>query len=263
MKKIFTMIIIFLFINLIFIPFSSAETIVIEGRSMMHGNESHPDTLDPGDVIDVIEIDSRGDIITYVEGKSKDYKKFGDLGDVIVYKRNGGGGTPVIHRAVCWIEFNDATFNYNSTSGYWTGGAYDIPELNAYGLTGIYSITNYGYDETTVVIDFKIIIDNFANITNQRTGERIGFRSYPHSGFITKGDSKESTMIDQNALRISNSWEFIEPVKVEWIKGKAKLVEESGLELFFIYVIIAIIIIVVVMIVIIIFFKLKRKKLKI
>jgi signal peptidase I len=250
------MIIIFLFINLIFIPISSAETIVVESGSMMHSRESSSETLDPGDIIEVIEIDSRNDIITYVEGKSKGYKKFGDYGDVIVCDENALGDIPIIHRAVCWIEFNDTTLDYDTTTGHWTGGAYDIPELHVYGLTGAYSILDYGYEETLLMIDFQVIIDNFANITNRNTGLRIGLRSYPHSGFLTKGDS--NMMCDQNSLRWSNSVVFVKPIKIEWIKGKAKFFEETWLELYLIYIVIGVIIALIMIVIIIIFFKKKK-----
>jgi signal peptidase len=196
--------------------------VVVESRSMMHEEDSSIGVIDTGDLVLVKKVNSRSEITTYTEGKNDDYETYGTPGDVIIYKKNGGGDTPVIHRAVCWIEFNDTTFNYNATTGYWTGGAFDIPELNAYGLTGSFSIPDYGHDKINLIIDFRTIIDNFANVTNRNTGLRIGFRSYPHSGFLTKGDSRENSMCDQNSLRTGNPAVFVEPIKVDWIVGKAE-----------------------------------------
>jgi signal peptidase len=196
--------------------------VVVESRSMMHAEDSDIGVIDTGDLVLVKKVNSRSEITSYTEGKDDDYETYGTYGDVIIYRKNGGGDTPVIHRAVVWIEFNDTTFNHNATTGYWSGGAYDIPELGAYGLTGQYSISDYGHDANTLIIDFQIILDNFANITNRNTGLRIGFKSKPHSGFLTKGDSKDNTMVDQNSLRIDNSAVFVEPIKVDWIVGKAE-----------------------------------------
>ena len=196
--------------------------VVVESQSMMHDDDSSVGVIDTGDLVLVKKVYSRSEITSYTEGKSDDYETYGSPGDVIIYRKNGGGDTPVIHRAVCWIEFNDTTFHYNATTGYWTGGAFDIPELDAYGLTGSYSIPDYGHDKRTLMIDFRLIIDNFANISNIQTGIRLGFRSYPHSGFLTKGDSEKNPSCDQNSLRIGTSDIFVEPIKVDWIVGKAE-----------------------------------------
>ncbi len=196
--------------------------VVVESRSMMHAEDSDIGVIDTGDLVLVKKVNSRSEITTYTEGKDDDYETYGTYGDVIIYKKNGGGDTPVIHRAVVWIEFNDTTFNHNATTGYWSGGAYDIPELDAYGETSTYSIPDYGHDGTNLIIDFKIILDNFANTTIRTTGVRLGFRSKPHSGFLTKGDSEDNTMVDQNSLRIGSTPVFVEPLKVKWIVGKAE-----------------------------------------
>ena len=57
-----------------------------------------------GDVV-ILFGKKRADIITYVEGREKGYKSFGDYGDVIVYRPNGRTDVvPVIHRALYWVE---------------------------------------------------------------------------------------------------------------------------------------------------------------
>lgn len=196
--------------------------VVVESRSMMHGEDSDVGIIDTGDLVLVKKINSKSEITSYIEGKDKDYKTYGTHGDVIIYNKNGGGGTPVIHRAVVWIEFNDTTFIYNNITDRWRGGSYDIPELDAYGLTGQYPIPNYGHDKTNLMIDFKVIIDNFANFTTPSTGARNGLRTMPHSGFLTKGDSKDNIYCDQNSLTVDNGRNLVEPVKIKWIVGKAE-----------------------------------------
>ena len=94
--------------------------VVIESGSMEHDNNplyseprySHIGTIDTGDLVIVKQAEKK-DIVTYLEGKKTDYKKYGDYGDVIVYYKNGietyegQPVTPVIHRAMAWVEVID------------------------------------------------------------------------------------------------------------------------------------------------------------
>ncbi len=60
--------------------------------------------LHRGDIV-FIEARDRTNIITYEEGKRIGYKRFGDYGDVILYRKFGrNGDTPVIHRAMYRVE---------------------------------------------------------------------------------------------------------------------------------------------------------------
>jgi len=44
-------------------------------------------------------------VVTYRDAVDRDaYRKFGDHGDVIVFYPDGGGSTPIIHRARFWVE---------------------------------------------------------------------------------------------------------------------------------------------------------------
>lgn len=43
-------------------------------------------------------------IVTYRTARGSRYRKFGGHGDVIVYRPNGGEGTPIIHRARFWVN---------------------------------------------------------------------------------------------------------------------------------------------------------------
>ena len=43
-------------------------------------------------------------VVTYQDGTEAGYRTFGDYGDVIVYRPNGGGGTPIIHRVRFWVD---------------------------------------------------------------------------------------------------------------------------------------------------------------
>src|SRR5512145_162512 len=70
-----------------------------------------------GDLVVVVQKDRFGDLQTWDDGKISGYKKFGDYGDVIIYRPNGytdmwaqvgllplSGQHPIIHRAMTWEE---------------------------------------------------------------------------------------------------------------------------------------------------------------
>ena len=85
--------------------------VVIESGSMEHTDNplydepgfTHIGTIDTGDLV-VVKEAGKSEIVTYLQGKKTDYKKYGDYGDVIVYYKNGireldgTPVTPVIHR---------------------------------------------------------------------------------------------------------------------------------------------------------------------
>ena len=148
--------------------------VVIESGSMEHDNNplyseprySHIGTIDTGDLVIVKQAEKK-DIVTYLEGKKTDYKKYGDYGDVIVYYKNGietyNGQpvTPVIHRAMAWVEVVDKD-----------NGTYYIPEINT---------TIYGKIQLA-----EIGLGGGASIQNLQ-----------NSGYITKGDSTGNPHPDQ------------------------------------------------------------------
>jgi len=66
-------------------------------------------------------VDDRSDIVTYVEATCRTdpnygLKEYGDFGNVIVYRKNGKAETPVIHRAIAWIEYNASASNPSAAS---------------------------------------------------------------------------------------------------------------------------------------------------
>jgi len=174
--------------------------VVIESSSMSHHpDESSVGVIDAGDLVLVKKVTERSDIITWAEGEQSGYMKYGDYGDVIVYRKNGyDGATPVIHRAIVWLDFN-ATWKYS----------YDAPALGLYNVTDEIKLENVGYKELDVTIDVAAILDSFA-----RSGE------YPHSGFITMGD-KNVPAYDQKWMSHPQG-NGLKPIKVSWVVGKAR-----------------------------------------
>ena len=174
--------------------------VVIESNSMMHGedNLSHIGTIDTGDLVLVQDVDSFADVVTYTEGCASGYRTYGDYGDVIVYNPNGNEFvTPIIHRAMIYLEVNPDGASYRSES-LRTLPAVKWSVSNPLDtwdhLTDTIYINNVGYKGSVVVIDI----------------DRLG--TPLRSGLITKGDNNPT--IDQ-PYRSRN-------IELGWIVGKAR-----------------------------------------
>lgn len=161
--------------------------VVIESNSMMHSTNSELGVIDQGDLVLVKKINGREDIITYSEGMRKNYKTYGDFGDVIVYYKNGyKEDTPVIHRAIVWVEHNKTDPSY-----------FDVPEW------GIYHKKKITYNLPSAHVFLKDFIPK-------------------NSGFLTKGDNKRTNpQIDQVSHRDIYG-RLVKPVRAEWVVGKAR-----------------------------------------
>jgi len=185
--------------------------VVIESSSMMHGDDSSIGIIDTGDLTLVKKINSRDDVITYVEASTKGnpnygFKTYSDFGNVIVYKKNGLAETPVIHRAIAWIEYNKTA----SVNGRFRG---DIPDI------GVYNVSEYpvpGLKSFGPGPRYELII----HISSILQGSSI-----PHSGFVTKGDHNTIFVngqgVDQELLQVV-SGRKVEPVKIDWVIGRAE-----------------------------------------
>ena len=172
--------------------------VVIESGSMEHDNNplyseprySHIGTIDTGDLV-VVKKAKKSDIVTYLEGKKTDYKKYGDYGDVIVYYKNGietydgQPVTPVIHRAMAWVEVVDKE---NET--------YYIPEINTT-FQGKIQLAEIGL------------------------GGGASIQNIQNSGYITKGDSTGNPHPDQ-LTHYDITGAPVQPVDPDWVVGMAK-----------------------------------------
>lgn len=169
-------------------PFpGSPPLVVIETGSMIHDEApfGRIGTIDPGDIVIARVVHSKDEILTRGGNFSKarfigeeGYRRYGDYGDVIIYKPMGREDrVPIIHRAVCWIEYDEKN--------------------------GTYTVEEYGiYDATSITIPEL-------GLYNVR---------FNHSGFITKGDHND--FCDQHPILKNEICP--EPVKLEWIIGKAE-----------------------------------------
>jgi len=185
--------------------------VVIESSSMMHGEDSQIGVIDTGDLTLVQKVDERSDIVTYVEATCRTnphygLKEYGDYGNVIVYRKNGKAETPVIHRAMAWIEYNASA----SRPGAYRG---DIPDIGVYNVSEYYlNVTSYRAGN---YLKQERLIIQIAQILAASASS-----SSPHSGFVTKGDHN-IPYVDQWVLYLQGGVR-VEPVKLEWIVGKAQ-----------------------------------------
>jgi signal peptidase len=171
---------------------------VAQSGSMMHGDDNQLNTIDTGDLIVYEKVHwggVHGQVTAWVEKVSRHY---GAFGDVIIFEKNGEGGTPILHRAVAWMEVN---WSRNTPS-------YDIPDLGIYNVTDEVVVEDYpafgvnGKETMDLVIDISLILDVF-KFENKE----------PFSGYITKGD--HNSVADQNHL-------VDYPVAASWVLGKAR-----------------------------------------
>jgi signal peptidase I len=171
--------------------------VVVESGSMMHDNEhGSVGAIDPGDLVLVMSPD-RHDIITFAEatetgGEHEGYETHGMPGDVIIFRKNGGSDTPVIHRALL-----QAIANPN--------GGWDVPGTDVVGAESGFVELEYDcfHGNSKLKIDLSIIT---------------------HEGYITTGDNRWSNgcQYDQQSLTDENG-ELVTAIKDEWIMGVASL----------------------------------------
>ncbi len=175
--------------------------VVIESDSMMHGDDNHSNigTIDTGDLVLVKKVDSVSDVETYMDSQISGHKTYGDYGDVVIYKRGGSdASTPIIHRALIYLEINSDGTSYRSeslrlaaTDKWSTSDPTDTWDR----LTSSLTISNVGFKHLSVTIDVQALASSH------------------RSGFITKGDHNLGT--DQMYASYG-------PVDFEWVVGKAR-----------------------------------------
>jgi signal peptidase len=175
--------------------------VVVESNSMMHGDDnlSNIGTIDTGDLVLVKKVNSLSDIETYMDSQASGHKTYGDYGDVVIYRPGGLDAiTPIIHRALIYLEINSDGTSYRSeslrqaaTDKWSTSDPTDTWDR----LTSSLTISDVGYNHLSVTIDIQ------------------GLASSHRSGFITKGDHNTGT--DQRYAAYG-------PVDFEWVVGKAR-----------------------------------------
>ena len=193
---------------------------VVESHSMQHCqlDDRHSDIgiIDTGDLI-LVRSPSKCTITSYIEGSQNGYQKFGDYGDVIVYKRVGQN--PVIHRAFLWLDWNGSSWSAPALENYagdWnnTGSGNDYMHMS-----GTLSFTGVG-----------VVVEGGKNLS-------IDLDSLPKtSGYLTLGDSVNNQYFDQNTIIISSliSEDMIKSVawkEIPWLGALKLMIKGNTSEL--------------------------------
>jgi signal peptidase I len=150
--------------------------VVVESNSMMHGvdNHSHIGAIDTGDLVLVKKVNHASDIVTYMEGLSTGHKTYGDYGDVIIYEKGGSQTlTPIIHRAMIYLEPNADGLSYRSASlqnapaSAWSTA--DPANETWNHLTGTLVLKSVSYNHIPITIDIGGTLTYFETTTRTRT----------------------------------------------------------------------------------------------
>ena len=188
--------------------------VVIESGSMEHDDNplypepgfTHIGAIDTGDLV-LVKSAGSDDIVTYLAGKQQGYERYGDYGDVIIYYKNGLRGvcsagasldeaecnrqdgewtpaTPVIHRAMAWVEVRD-------------NGSYYLPEVDMEFANGKLVLAEIGLPPGAPLTEIT------------------------QSGYITKGDSVSNRHPDQLTHR-DLLGQQVQPVQPGDIVGMAR-----------------------------------------
>ena len=211
--------------------------VVIESGSMMHEEEGNVGAIDPGDLVLVMS-DDRKNIITYAEateegGIYEDYENHGMPGDVIIYRKNGGTMTPVIHRALLQAVADETTTPERGAQDPCNGneGSWDPISIDADGEAG------------TCVLTWRVPGTNVNNATSIsleldylcNNGQKLTVSNWDpgHAGYLTSGDNVATNgcNVDQYAAvgDTTHTWrgltdengEAVGAVRDDWIVGVA------------------------------------------
>ncbi|MGA8663454.1 MAG: S26 family signal peptidase [Thermoplasmata archaeon] len=187
---------------------------VVESGSMQHGTNDVVGLINAGDLVLAQKIPTSS-IQTYYDGYRSGYSTYGEYGDVLLYWPNGGSSTPIIHRAILFLQYDPLTNGYNLSSltglpcGNTPGSVYSVAGLNpcnTVSVTGTLDLYHVGWMN--------------GNVTIQLTPSVIG----AHSGYLTMGDNNTVCGAPSCPLlpdQGNNAWlsQLVEPA---WIIGAAR-----------------------------------------
>jgi signal peptidase I len=181
---------------------------VVESDSMQHGSTDMLGLINTGDLV-LAQKASAASIVPYVVGLTTGYSTYGEYGDVILYHPNGLGTTPIVHRAILFLDWNASTSSYSAPElgglpcGNAPNAVYATPgtpgNCGTTGLGGTLDLYHVGWMSLNLSVIFS------------STG--LG----RHSGFLTLGDNNDQTdQAGSSAVALSS---LVEP---GWIIGVAR-----------------------------------------
>lgn len=220
---------------------SMPPLVVVESKSMIHDESGELGSIDAGDLI--LVHDQPGDtIVTYAEATDPNnsaygYGQHGLEGDVIIYAKNGEGGTPIIHRAIMRVVAEETVSPDRGADAPCPEEAtYDAERVADDGLRGSCILT-WTVPGTSV--------KNVANVTVHFDGTDAAYYDCKrpahegveahlvvwqwkptHEGMLTLGDNNKCS-VDQGAGATNGSAGVhspsgvVGPVRDDWVLGVA------------------------------------------
>ena len=212
---------------------SMPPMVVVESKSMMHDPQGEVGAIDPGDLVLVMAQERHGEIVSWAEaveegGVFEGWSRHGDPGDVIIYSKNGGSDTPVIHRVLLHVVAHDTTSPLDrSTQVCPSDASWDPISLDADGLAGTCVLT---WDVLgTNVTDVATVDWTFTDIqcSGQPHGLMIQEWDPGHAGYLTLGDNNDCN-VDQGQAAYSRAQGLSDEngrpvlaVRDDWVQGVA------------------------------------------
>tara|TARA_B110000459_G_scaffold109528_1_gene121368 strand:- start:11070 stop:12086 length:1017 start_codon:yes stop_codon:yes gene_type:complete len=226
---------------------SMPPLVVVESSSMVHEENGAIGSIDAGDLV-LVHDRPMSTVVTFAEASDPShpdygYEKHGMAGDVIIYDKNGEGGTPIIHRAILKVvaqmtQSPDREVAADSPSAVHCpdGGSYDDALLDVDGGRGTCVLT-WNVPGTDIV--------NASSISIAFDGIQAGYYDCdrmthanvePHlvvwnwtpsqAGLVTLGDNNNCS-VDQGSSVVNGSVGVhsesgvVRPIRDSWLIGVA------------------------------------------
>ena len=220
---------------------SMPPLVVVESASMIHEENGEVGSIDAGDLI-LVHDQPPSSIVTFAEATDPlhpafGYQQHGLEGDVIIYDKNGEGGTPIIHRAILRVVAEQtAVPDRSSSTPCADGGTYDALLIASDGAMGT-CILSWSVPGTAVkdVANITVAFDgNDAGYYDCKRPAHAGIEAHlvvenwvpKHEGMLTLGDNNQCS-VDQGAEAVRGSAGVhspsgvVGPVRDAWIMGVA------------------------------------------
>ena len=224
---------------------SMPPLVVVESKSMIHDEAGEIGSIDAGDLI-LVHDQPADTIVTFAEATDFNnaafgYEQHGMEGDVIIYSKNGEGGTPIIHRAIMRVVAEETVApDRTATSPCPSEATYDQLRMAEDGLPGDCILT-WSVPGTSVM-DVANITVHFDGSDSAyydckrpaHSGDNYVVEPYlvvwqwkpKHEGMLTLGDNNKCS-VDQGAQVTNGSAGvhspsgIVGPIRDDWVLGVA------------------------------------------
>ena len=220
---------------------SMPPLVVVESASMVHDENGEIGSIDAGDLI-LVHDQPPSTVVTFAEAtdasnKAYGYEQHGLAGDVIIYDKNGEGGTPIIHRAILRAVAEQTTIPERQGSDPCPeGGTFDAEKPAEDGLPGT-CIHTWSVPGTDVrdVANITVVFDGTsAGYYDCKRPAHAGVEAHlvvwewqpQHEGILTLGDNNKCS-VDQGSSATNGSAGVhspsgvVGPIRDGWILGVA------------------------------------------